>query len=129
MHMLIVCLGILLVAHAEVAQNVARNDTDHAWAREDEREAEKEALREQSRRENVEREFKEYDLNNDGVLDAADIRSKFGHALEAEMLFQFFADADIDQIGIITFEEYTAYILLIDTRHKAGDTKPSTTTK
>lgn len=99
---LIVCSSLVLASHQRV--------------REDEVEAEREAKRDERSREYVEREFREYDKNGDGILDAADIRSRFGNALDPEMLFQFFADSDLDQTGTITLDEYLKYIQLVETR-------------
>jgi Ca2+-binding EF-hand superfamily protein len=85
------------------------------------KEAAREARRDSSRRDNFEREFNEYDKDGNGVLDAADIRSKFGSILDAEMLFQFFADSDLDENGVITIDEYAKYVELVEKRTKQDD--------
>ncbi len=97
------------------------SDQPNGWSREDEEEALKEAKRQEQSKDHIEREFGEYDKDGNGILDAADIRSKFGNVLDPEMLFQFFSDADLDQTGTITIDEYMNYIDLVGARVSKKD--------
>jgi Ca2+-binding EF-hand superfamily protein len=91
---------------------------EEEWARENELDAQKEALKEGRSKENIEADFKEYDMDKNGVLDAADIRARFQKSLEPAMLFQFFVDADSNEDGVITLDEYFTFTTSIDARRK-----------
>ena len=86
------------------------DDAEGRWQREDEAEAEKEAIKEMRSPEKIAEEFKQYDIDGNGILDAADIRSKLGKYLDPVMIFEFFSNADSNEDGTITGDEYFNYV-------------------
>ena len=62
--------------------------------------------------ESAARDFKEFDANEDGQLDAQEIWSKFGGYLNAIDLFYFFTQANKRNTGTVNYQEYLDYIIL-----------------
>ena len=58
-------------------------------------------------------DFIAFDLNQDGFVDASEVRSQF-RGLKQEDISAFFIAADKDEDGLITFEEYLAASLRND---------------
>ena len=58
----------------------------------------------------TERDFKEFDVNGDGELDAQEITARFGGYLNAIDMFYFFSNADKDHSGTVSFPEYQGYV-------------------
>eukprot|EP00921_Rhytidocystis_pertsovi_P016857 GHVQ01026535.1.p1 GENE.GHVQ01026535.1~~GHVQ01026535.1.p1 ORF type:complete len:183 (-),score=40.91 GHVQ01026535.1:210-758(-) len=62
--------------------------------------------------EDYKRDFLEFDLNKDGLIDAYELRMSFQNdKVDHEELFQFFMDVDSDDTGTVTEEEYLDYAL------------------
>jgi hypothetical protein len=56
--------------------------------------------------ENLKAQFKRYDVNGDGLLDAAEIRFAFHNKIDPATIFQFFLRVDKDQSGTMSETEY-----------------------
>eukprot|EP00931_Biecheleriopsis_adriatica_P088329 TRINITY_DN62675_c0_g1_i1.p1 TRINITY_DN62675_c0_g1~~TRINITY_DN62675_c0_g1_i1.p1 ORF type:complete len:103 (-),score=31.80 TRINITY_DN62675_c0_g1_i1:152-460(-) len=54
-------------------------------------------------------DFKDFDINTDGQIDAQEVRAQFKGELDAKELHQFFIDVDKDTSGTITLQEYVDY--------------------
>jgi hypothetical protein len=59
--------------------------------------------------ESAKRDFKEFDVNNDGQIDAHEIRSIFEGSLGPSDIFDFMAPTDTDGSGTISLDEYLVY--------------------
>ena len=86
--------------------NAAANDSAAADYAQDEAQRHKDEEEDAHSVEALEAQFKHYDINKDGLLDAAEIRSAFGNKIDPALLFQFFTKVDIDESGTMTKEEY-----------------------
>lgn len=51
-------------------------------------------------------EFEAFDVNKDGLIDVLDIRARMREKFNVKQMFAFFASADLDQSGTISFDEY-----------------------
>jgi len=84
---------------------------------------------EEERRKNLEisaqRDFKEFDANSDGELDAQEIWAKFGGYLNAIDLFYFFTQANKRSTGTVNYQEYLDYIIKTTDEEKDEETVPS----
>ena len=73
------------------------------------------SLNEQDRKKSLEdaaeRDFKEFDVNQDGELDAQEVWAKFGGYLNAIDLFYFFTQANKRSTGTVNYKEYLEYII------------------
>ena len=58
----------------------------------------------------ADRDFKEFDFNKDGQIDALEISARFGAEVNAVDLFYFFSHADKDASGTVNFPEYIGYV-------------------
>ena len=90
---------------ANVTANVS-NDTSAADYAQDEEQRHKDEEEEAHSTEALEAQFIHYDLNKDGLLDAAEIRSAFGNKIDPAVLFQFFLRVDTDESGTMSKQEY-----------------------
>eukprot|EP00922_Rhytidocystis_sp_ex-Travisia-forbesii_P043464 GHVS01064808.1.p1 GENE.GHVS01064808.1~~GHVS01064808.1.p1 ORF type:complete len:183 (+),score=29.35 GHVS01064808.1:720-1268(+) len=62
--------------------------------------------------EDYKRDFVEFDLNHDGLIDAFELRAAFEQdKVEPEELYQFFMDVDTDSSGTVTEIEYMEYAM------------------
>eukprot|EP00922_Rhytidocystis_sp_ex-Travisia-forbesii_P043463 GHVS01064807.1.p1 GENE.GHVS01064807.1~~GHVS01064807.1.p1 ORF type:complete len:181 (+),score=36.94 GHVS01064807.1:376-918(+) len=62
--------------------------------------------------EDYKRDFVEFDLNHDGLIDAFELRAAFQQdKVEPEELYQFFMDVDTDSSGTVTEIEYMEYAM------------------
>ncbi|KAH7648739.1 PC20A [Cryptosporidium bovis] len=57
----------------------------------------------------LEKEFKEFDLNGDGLIDAQEIRM-VKVSVTLQELHQFFWEIDSDSSGTISFVEYSVFV-------------------
>ncbi|KAH8740296.1 hypothetical protein FG386_001571 [Cryptosporidium ryanae] len=57
----------------------------------------------------LEKEFKEFDLNGDGLIDAQEIRI-VKVSVTLQELHQFFWEIDSDSSGTISFTEYSVFV-------------------
>ena len=55
-------------------------------------------------------DFDDFDVNGDGQLDAAEIRSKFAGYLDERDMYHFYDEADSDHSGTVNREEYYRYV-------------------
>ena len=58
----------------------------------------------------AERDFREFDSNKDGQIDALEIVAELGAKVNAVDLFYFFSNADKDSSGTVSFPEYVGYV-------------------
>jgi Ca2+-binding EF-hand superfamily protein len=59
----------------------------------------------------VRKQFDTLDLNGDGMLDGAEVRTAFGPSFDAASMFELFSRQDLDESGTITLEEYLGSVL------------------
>ena len=76
--------------------------------------------------ESAARDFKEFDANEDGQLDAQEIWSKFGGYLNAIDLFYFFTQANKRNTGTVNYQEYLDYIILTTKQEQKKGAETST---
>eukprot|EP00931_Biecheleriopsis_adriatica_P010569 TRINITY_DN111643_c0_g1_i1.p1 TRINITY_DN111643_c0_g1~~TRINITY_DN111643_c0_g1_i1.p1 ORF type:complete len:127 (+),score=15.97 TRINITY_DN111643_c0_g1_i1:56-382(+) len=59
------------------------------------------------------RDFNEFDLNQDGVIDVQELRVQMTQELDQNHLRRLIIDMDQDQSGLISVEEYIAYAITL----------------
>ncbi len=63
-----------------------------------------------SAEETSKRDFREFDRNKDGQIDALEIYARFGTQVNPLDLFYFFTNADKDASGTVSYPEYVSYV-------------------
>eukprot|EP00427_Karlodinium_veneficum_P021023 CAMPEP_0169104458 /NCGR_PEP_ID=MMETSP1015-20121227/23267_1 /TAXON_ID=342587 /ORGANISM="Karlodinium micrum, Strain CCMP2283" /LENGTH=110 /DNA_ID=CAMNT_0009165739 /DNA_START=80 /DNA_END=412 /DNA_ORIENTATION=- len=58
-------------------------------------------------------DYLDVDFNKDDVMDAQEVRAHFKGGISDVELFQFFMDADKDQSGSISMQEYVNYAAML----------------
>lgn len=81
--------------------------------------------RRKSLEEAAERDFKEFDVNQDGELDAQEVWAKFGGYLNAIDLFYFFTQANKRSTGTVNYKEYLDYIIQTTKQEGTKESKNS----
>eukprot|EP00389_Voromonas_pontica_P001591 GDKH01002373.1.p1 GENE.GDKH01002373.1~~GDKH01002373.1.p1 ORF type:complete len:114 (-),score=24.95 GDKH01002373.1:487-828(-) len=60
-----------------------------------------------------EKDFRNFDKNSDGLIDAWEVRTAFKQGINSRELFQFFMDVDRDSSGAFTLPEYVDYVIRV----------------
>jgi Ca2+-binding EF-hand superfamily protein len=55
------------------------------------------------------KDFKDFDKNQDDLVDPQEVRHGFGGKLSEAELFEFYRDADVDMSGSVDLAEYVVY--------------------
>ena len=84
---------------------------DDLWFEDEKESTMTEMERTESLKTSSQRDFKEFDANGDGQLDAQEITARFGGYLNAIDMFYFFTNADRDHSGTVSYPEYEAYVV------------------